>query len=119
MAYPNSQSNPASAIPVWIAPNPNGGQGAPGSPYVPSPLGYQQITVLTAATHLTPPAGATYAVITVEGAAVRYRDDGVAPTATVGMPIAMGGTTTYSGPLAAIEFIQQAATATLDVSYYA
>jgi hypothetical protein len=116
--YPNSQMNPAAAIPVWIAPNPNGGVAAPGAPYIATPLGYQQITALTAAVHLTPPAGATFAAISVSGAAVRYRDDGTAPTATVGMPLAIGSTTTYAGPLAVVEFIGEAAGAILDISYY-
>lgn len=73
---------------------------------------------LTAATSLTPPAGATLAQVCAEGAPVRYRDDGVAPTATVGIPLGMGACIQYSGPLGAVQFIQQSATATLDVSYY-
>lgn len=116
--FPNDQSNPASAIPVWIAPSPNAGGTAPGAPYVATPLGYQQITPITTSTHLTPPAGATYAVVSTEGAPVRYRDDLTAPTATVGMPIAVGVTITYAGPLAAVQFIQESATAILNVAYY-
>src|SRR5882672_6430716 len=59
------------------------------------PLGYCQLTSLAAATKLSAcsggiPAGATSALISVEGAAIRYRDDGTAPTTTVGMPIAIG-----------------------------
>ena len=50
-------------------------------------LGYQQITSLTASTALTVPAGATLAVIVPESQSVRWRDDGVAPTASVGMPL--------------------------------
>lgn len=84
------------------------------------PLGYQQIIGLAAATSLTPPAGARYAVIAVETQAVRYRDDGVAPTAAIGQPLAAGTQNfTYSGDLSAIQFIQQAASATLDITYYA
>jgi hypothetical protein len=81
-------------------------------------LGYQQITALSAATALAPPAGATTAVITAETQAVRYRDDGTNPTATVGMPIAVGQPFTYTGNLAAIKFIEQTASAKLNVSYY-
>ena len=82
------------------------------------PLGYQQITVLTASTALTVPAGATMAVFTPQTQAVRYRDDGVAPSATVGMPVAVGVSVTYSGNLNQIRFFEQAASAVLNVSYY-
>ncbi len=81
-------------------------------------LGYEQLTSLTTATALTPPAGATLAVISVEGAAVRYRDDGTAPTATVGMPLAISQQFTYSGDFSKLEFIGQAAGAILNVSFY-
>lgn len=67
---------------------------------------------------LTVPSGATIAEICVEGAAVRYRDDGVAPTATVGMPVAAGSCFPYSGPLSSVQFIAQSGSPTLDVSYY-
>lgn len=83
------------------------------------PKGYQQITALAASTPLTVQAGARYAVITVEGQAVRYRDDAVAPTTTVGMPLPVGATLRYDGSLAAIRFIEQALGAKLNVSYYA
>src|SRR6516225_9714539 len=58
------------------------------------PLGYQQIAAggLTSAVPLPSiPAGARVAQVCAEAQAVRYRDDGVAPTAAVGMPIASGG----------------------------
>jgi len=89
--------------------------------------GYQQIVGLAASTGLTIPtrssqtgiAGTpTVAIITPEGQAVRWRDDGVAPTATVGMPLAVGAVLIYDGDLTRIRFFQQAATATLNVSYY-
>jgi hypothetical protein len=80
-------------------------------------LGYQQIT-LSGAASLTVPAGATSAVITAEAQAVRYRDDGVAPTATVGMPLAVGVPLQYTGPLASVKFIQQTSGAILNILYY-
>ena len=83
-----------------------------------TPLGFQQITGLSAAKSLTVPTGATYAIISPGAQAVRWRDDGTAPTATVGMPIAVGTNFTYSGSLAAIQFIEQTASAVLNVSYY-
>lgn len=82
-------------------------------------LGYQQITSLSASTALTVPTGATMALITPESQAVRWRDDGVAPTSSVGMPVAVGESLNYDGDLSRIRFIQQAASATLNVSYYA
>lgn len=82
------------------------------------PLGYQQITSLSTSTALTVPAGATMALISVEGAAIRYRDDGTAPTASIGMPIAVGQAFQYTGTLSLIRFIQQSSSATINVLYY-
>ena len=82
-------------------------------------LGYQQITSLSASAALTVPAGATRAIITAEAQGVRWRDDGVAPTASVGMILPVLVTLSYDGDLNRIRFIQQAASATLNVSYYA
>jgi hypothetical protein len=79
--------------------------------------GQYALTVATA-THLTPPATATIAQICVETAGVRYRDDGVAPTSTVGIPLAAGWCGPYAGPLSTIQFIAQTGSPTLDVSYY-
>jgi hypothetical protein len=82
-------------------------------------LGYQQITSLSASTGLTVPSGATLAVIVPEAYPVRWRDDGTAPTGSVGMPLAIGTTLSYDGDLSRIRFIEQAASAKLNVSYYA
>lgn len=82
-------------------------------------LGYQQITSLSSAASLTVPAGATMAVIVPDTQGVRWRDDGVAPTASVGMPVAAGVMLNYDGDLKRIQFIQQTASAVLNVSYYA
>ena len=89
-------------------------------------FGYQQITTLTASVGLTIPARApdglnakpVFALIIAEGAAVRWRDDGTAPTSTVGMPLAVGVPLQYDGDLTKIRFIQQAATGIINVSYY-
>lgn len=83
------------------------------------PLGYQQITSLGTAANLTPPAGATAALITVETAGVRWRDDGTAPTTSIGMPLSAGQSFTYYGSLSAIQFIAQSGSPVLDVAYYA
>jgi hypothetical protein len=58
-------------------------------------------------------------LITSEAAAVRWRDDGVAPTASVGMPLAAGVTLQYDGDISRVRFIQQTAGAKLNISYYA
>ena len=82
-------------------------------------LGYQQITSLSASTALTVPTGTTMALIVAETQAVRWRDDGTAPTASVGMPLAVGTSLSYDGDLKAVRFIEQTASAKLNVSYYA
>jgi hypothetical protein len=82
------------------------------------PLGYQKITSLSASTALTVPAGAKRALIRPETQGVRWRDDGTAPTASVGMPLDAGETLPYSGDLKAIRFIEQTASAALNVAYY-
>lgn len=81
-------------------------------------LGYEQITGLSSAKALTPPATATYAIIQAEAQAVRWRDDGTNPSATVGMTIASGGELRYDGNLTTIRFFEAAASAKLNVSYY-
>ena len=92
------------------------------------PLGYQQIPAggLAAATKLTLPTltgalagfNVTYIIIQAEAQVVRWRDDGVAPTATVGMQIAVGGELDYTGDPSTIQFIQAAAGGILNVSYF-
>lgn len=88
-----------------------------------NPVGYQQLTVTTAAGGLTIPDGATRAVITVEGDSVRWRDDGTAPGPSTGIP--MMATQSFelpsSGSLANFQVIQDAnATSSpiLNINYY-
>lgn len=85
-------------------------------------LGYQQIlaATLVSATNLTVPAagGAVWALICAETAGVRWRDDGTAPTATVGQLLTAGQCFQYAGPLTAIQFIAQSGSPILDVSFY-
>lgn len=83
------------------------------------PLGYQQITSLAAAAALTIPAGCSVAVIQAEGQPVRWRDDGTNPTASVGMRILVGGELVYDATgLTTLRFIEEAASAKLNISYY-
>ena len=82
-------------------------------------LGYQQITSLSSSTALTVPAGATLALIVPETQNVRWRDDGIAPTASVGMLVPANSSMSYDGDLKAIRFIAATSGAVLNVSYYA
>jgi hypothetical protein len=85
------------------------------------PLGYQQLTSLSASTPLTVPATAQTAIIECDSVAakgVRWRDDGVAPTATVGMELLPGASFTYVGTLSSLRFIEVSSSAKLNVSYY-
>lgn len=90
-----------------------------GLKYTTQVLGYQQITSLSSATALTVPTGATRALIVAETQAVRWRDDGTDPTASVGMPVATSTYLSYDGDLSRIKFIEQTASAKLNVTYYA
>ena len=82
-------------------------------------LGYQQITSLSSAAALTVPNGTILAIITPEAQAVRWRDDGTNPTATVGYPLAVGAELRYTAAqFAALRFIEQAASAKLNIVYY-
>lgn len=82
-------------------------------------LGYQQITSLSTSTGLTVPSGATLAVIVPEVQPVRWRDDGIDPTSTLGMPLGVDTVLSYDGDLHQIRFIQQTASSAINVSYYA
>jgi predicted hotdog family 3-hydroxylacyl-ACP dehydratase len=82
-------------------------------------LGYQQITSLSSAQALTVPRNATRALIAPLTQTVRWRDDGVAPTASVGMPAAAGTYLSYDGDLNRIRFIEVSASAELNITYYA
>jgi hypothetical protein len=95
-----------------------------------SQLGYQQISAATlaAATNLTIPTAdpvsgikqlPTSAFIVAEVANVRWRDDGVAPTATVGMLLPYNTFFQYDGDLAKIQFIAASGSPILNISYYA
>jgi predicted hotdog family 3-hydroxylacyl-ACP dehydratase len=80
--------------------------------------GYQQITSLSSATVLTVPTDARIALIQAEDQSVRWRDDGVDPTTTVGMLMPSTVVLEYDGQLANLRFIEVTASAKLNVSYY-
>jgi hypothetical protein len=90
-----------------------------------SPLGFCSLSVGASVTTLAAcpggiPKGASFVLIDAESASVRYRDDGINPTATVGMPMAsLAPVLTYASQnLGALSFIAQSGTATLDVLFY-
>jgi hypothetical protein len=85
-----------------------------------APIGYQQIVEPETSTGLIVPNGATFALIQNNGAQpARWRDDGPAPTTTMGLRIRAGDEREYRGNLSALKFIREAAGVTLDVNYYA
>lgn len=94
------------------------------APYAATPLGFGQLSAISTATALpTIPAGAVCAVVAVETNSIRFRDDGTAPTATVGQLVAVGQPLSIceinANPgLTAVQFIPTTGSATIDVSYY-
>ena len=83
-------------------------------------LGYRQLTTLSSAVGFTDiPQGATLALIVPESQNVRWRDDGTNPTASVGMPIFVGASLSYDGDFNKIKFIEESASAKINVSFYA
>ena len=83
------------------------------------PISYEQVTGLSSAKGLQSiPAGATIAMIQPEAQNVRWRDDLVNPTTSVGMILVANDIIFYSGNLADIKFIEVSATAKINVTYY-
>lgn len=89
------------------------------------PLGYSQIlnATLAASTGIVMPAlpaGSVvgFAIIQCQAGTVRWRDDGTAPTAAVGMSIASGGELDYAGDFSALRFISSSGAPILDISLY-
>jgi hypothetical protein len=114
------------ALALVSSPVQAGPGGCTGAPYM-IPAGFETITVsntsigfTAASAYPTGGPAADMAVVDVESNAIRYRSDGIAPTATVGNPIAAATTFTVCGAPAikAVRFIRQSADATLSVSYY-
>jgi hypothetical protein len=81
--------------------------------------GYVQIADLSAAIGLPAiPPGTMWAVVQAEGQAIRWRDDGTNPTATVGMLLAVGVAMTFETNLNNLKMIQAAGGAKANVTYY-
>lgn len=87
-----------------------------------TPKGYQQIlaAATAAAVGLTIPSGATSAIIQAEAQDARWRDDGVNPTAAIGMILKVASELVVNDEaLANLKFINLTAGTILNVSYYA
>ena len=90
------------------------------------PMGFETITVsntaigFTTATIVTSTTSASYAYGYVATDAVRYRDDGVNPTAAVGIPVAVSTYFEVCGAAAvrAFRMIRQTTDASVSVAYY-
>lgn len=86
------------------------------------PLGYRQIL----AAQVDPgvqlagvPDGTSLILIIAEAQAIRWRDDGTAPTATVGQPLAAGIELRYTGRSPSnLRFISQTAGAIINLTFY-
>lgn len=93
---------------------------APHSAFKWTPLGYGQITDLSAAVGLgTVPIDTIMVLIQAETAGARWRDDGTMPTATIGMPLSAGQEFQYTVvDFSKIFFIRTAVGAILNFSYY-
>lgn len=96
------------------------------------PRGYAQSVAVDAATLIssltfTPPGenaqagiprGTQLLLIQPQTQAIRWRDDGTAPTAAVGYPLAVGAELRYTGAMAALQVISQVAGAIVNVVAY-
>lgn len=88
-------------------------------------LGYFQATNVSASLGFAAiaggsiPDGAEFVEVTVGAQAVRWRGDGTAPTAAIGMPLPVGATRFFTQQqLAAVRFIESVAGAVLDCTFY-
>lgn len=116
MGFPNSQANPASAVPVYVV-------GGSSIPLGLVPKEYVSISGLSSVQTIgTVPAGATLAIVTPVGGSVNYRGDGPDPTGAAdgGMPLYATAQIVLTGnQMTAFKFIQKTGdTATLSVTFY-
>jgi hypothetical protein len=93
------------------------------------PLGYAQSATVDASTLISSlsfaggspgiPPGTQLLMITPQTQAIRWRDDGTAPTAAIGYPLAVGAELRYTGAnLASLRVISQVAGAIVNVVAY-
>ncbi len=85
------------------------------------PKGFRTLAVSTTAVALpTIPSNATRAIINVATDAIRWRDDGTAPTASVGMPVAANASIELLSreSILAFKAIRVTTDASLNIAYY-
>lgn len=85
------------------------------------PKGFQRIASFSTLQTLTVPDGTLFATIQAETNDCYYRDDGVAPTASVGFRLFANSITKYTGGpagLKALQIIPVTGSAVLNVLYY-
>ena len=83
-----------------------------------SSKGYEQLTSLASVSALTVPTGAISALIQAESQSVRWRDDGIDPTTSVGMILAAGDTIFFTGNLSNFKVIEITNSAKINILYY-
>lgn len=86
-----------------------------------TPKGYEKLTVSNVAVKLNIPEDSNYAIIVVEEASVRYRDDGIDPTSSNGIPLILNQNLIIASDptLQNIKFIKSGVNnAKLSVNYY-
>ena len=115
------------ALALVLLPSLAWGQAATG-PYPFHNIGYCQMTSLASAKAVTTANCSTGAAptqaanvvleICVSTQSIRYRSDGGTPTASVGIPVAPGTCFQFSGDLRALQIIQVAASATVDIEFF-
>lgn len=93
--------------------------------YSMTPLGCGQLALSSTAALLSTvtggiPTGARLALITMETADARWRDDGTAPTTAIGMLMKANSwpPLAYNGDLTAIQFIAVSGSPVLNVAFY-
>lgn len=88
-----------------------------------TPLGFCQFTagsadLVSASCTGGVPQNTVAAVIVVETANIRWRDDGTAPTTTVGMLMLSGSSLYYQGNLTTLQTVAVSGSPVVDISFY-
>lgn len=111
-----SDNGPREAVPVVLF----SPQGLYAGKLLIDPLGYRHVDLSTTTVYELNdiPGGSSLALIKIEGASIRYRDDGVDPTATVGMPLSPGETLQYDASMGDLRLIAQSTGAVANISFY-
>lgn len=82
-------------------------------------VGKEQLTGISSSKALQSiPDGAILAVIQAEDQTIRFWGDGSTPTAAIGIFLAPGDSIAWVGQLADLRFIEETATAKVNISYH-